>query len=145
MPQDPTPAMSELAAVLFVNEAYYDAFKSCDIDTMEQLWARETPVACIHPGWRALTSRDDVMESFRDIMSTDGVPDVCCRGARAFMAGENAYVICYEVIGGGVLVATNLFRKEAGAWRLVAHQAGPCDLPSNALAEDEDEEESAIQ
>ena len=136
--------MNELAAVLFVNETFYEAFKSRDMDTMDNLWARETSVACIHPGWRALTTRDDVMESWRDILASDGVPDVSCRGAKAFMSGETAFVICYEVIGGGVLVATNLFRKENGAWRIIHHQAGPCDLPSTELA-DESYEEPAIQ
>ena len=136
--------MNELAAVLFVNESFYEAFKSRDMDTMDELWARDTSVACIHPGWRALTTRDDVMESWRDILASDGVPDVSCRGAKAFMSGETAFVVCYEVIGGGVLVATNLFRKENGTWRIIHHQAGPCDLPSTELV-DEAYEEPAIQ
>ena len=88
--------MNELAAVLFVNQSFYEAFRSRDIDTMDELWARETAVACIHPGWRALTTRDAVMESWRDILASDGVSDVSCRGAKAFMSGENAFVICYS-------------------------------------------------
>ncbi|MDJ0609666.1 MAG: nuclear transport factor 2 family protein [Kiloniellales bacterium] len=136
--------MNELAAVLFVNQSFYEAFKSRDMDTMEKLWARNSPVACIHPGWRALTTRDEVMESWRDILASDGVPDVSCRGAKAFLSGETAFVICYEVIGGGVLVSTNMFHKEDGDWRIIHHQAGPCDLPSTELAE-EPHGETAIQ
>lgn len=132
--------MNDLAAVLFVNKSFYEAFRSRDLDTMDQLWARESAVACIHPGWRALTTRDDVMESWRDILASDGVPNVSCRGEKAFMSGDTAFVICYEVIGGGVLVSTNLFRKEQGEWRIVHHQAGPCDLPSTELAEDPHED-----
>ncbi len=140
--------MTDCAAVLFVNQAFYEAFRARDMETIDQLWARESPVACIHPGWRALTTRSEVMDSWRDILASEGVPDIACRGAQAFMAGENAFVICYEVIGGGVLVATNIFRKEHGAWRMMHHQAGPCDLPTHALEDEDDDdisEENAIQ
>ncbi|MDH3597212.1 MAG: nuclear transport factor 2 family protein [Rhodospirillales bacterium] len=137
--------MSDRAAVLFVNEAFYEAFRACDMETMDHLWSREAPVACIHPGWRALTTRAEVMDSWRDILSSEGVPDVACRGAQAFLTGETAYVICYEVIGGGVLVATNIYRKEQGSWRLIHHQAGPCDLPTEAIQDEDEFEEGAIQ
>ena len=138
--------MTEVAAVLFVNDAFYEAFRARDIETMEQLWARESPVVCIHPGWRALTTRQEVMGAWQDILSSEGAPDIACRGAKAFVAGDSAFVVCYEVISGGVLVATNIFRKERGSWRLVHHQAGPCDLPTEAvLDEGEEPEESAIQ
>jgi hypothetical protein len=73
------------------------------------------------------------------------VPDIACRGAQAFLAGETAYVICYEVIGGGVLVATNIYRREQGSWRLIHHQAGPCDLPTEAIQDEDEFEEDAIQ
>ena len=137
--------MTERAAVLFVNEAFYEAFRACDMETMDRLWSREAPVACIHPGWRALTTRAEVMDSWRDILASEDVPDVACRGAQAFLAGETAFVICYEVIGGGVLVATNIYRKEQGSWRLIHHQAGPCDLPTEAIQDEDEFEESAIQ
>ena len=131
--------MSARAAVLFVNDAFYDAFRSCDLETMEQLWAREEPVACIHPGWRALTGRAEVMESWQGILEGGSTPDIACRGAETFVTGETAFVVCYEVIGTTVLVATNLFRKEDGAWRLAHHQAGPCDLSPAAFGEEPDE------
>ncbi len=139
--------MTERAAVLFVNEAFYEAFRACDMETMDRLWSREAPVACIHPGWRALTTRAEVMDSWRDILASEGVPDIACRGAQAFVADENAFVICYEVIAGGVLVATNIFRKEGGAWRIIHHQAGPCDLPTHVLEDEDDDlsDENAMQ
>ena len=134
--------MSESASVLFVNEAFYDAFRTRDGETMEQLWAQETPVACIHPGWRALTTREDVMESWQEILESDSAPEIDCRGAKAFVAGDSAFVVCYEVIGSTVLVATNLFHQEQGAWRLVHHQAGPCDLSAGELREEEPESDA---
>jgi hypothetical protein len=38
--------------------------------------------------------------------------------------GDAAYVICEERINGAVLIATNIFVREAEQWRLAHHQAG---------------------
>ena len=131
--------MSDSAAVLFVNEAFYEAFRARDFDTMDQLWARRGQVACIHPGWRALTGREEVMRSWQGILGGEHSPEVFCRGAEAFVERDIALVVCYEVIGSTVLVATNVFRREDGAWRLAHHQAGPCDLGPEAFGEEPEE------
>ncbi len=49
-------------------------------------------------------------------------------------------MICYEVLGPNVLVATNVFLREDGAWRMVHHHAGPCAAPPPELAEEPSEE-----
>ena len=118
--------MSTRAAVLFANAAFYEAFRSRDLATMDQLWAREAPVACIHPGWRALTGREEVMESWEGILANPESPEITCRNAEALLLGDTAVVLCYEEIAGSLLAATNLFRRDGSAWRLVHHQAGPC-------------------
>ena len=133
--------MSE-QAVLFANDAFYAAFLGRDMEAMEALWAQDVPVACVHPGWHALDERDEVMESWRGILASDAAPEVACRGAWAQLHGDCALVTCYEQIGNSLLVATNVFRRldgpEGRQWKMVHHQAGPCNLPPEAL-EDEPE------
>jgi len=119
----PTP---EDDAVLAVNRAFYRAFAESDVAAMDALWARDAPVACIHPGWDVLTGRAAVMASWRDIL---GQPTpIRCGAERVLVFGDSACVICHETLGdgpaSGLLVATNMFVREAGAWRLVHHQAG---------------------
>lgn len=121
--------MSDTDDVLAANQAFYDAFAVGDLPGMSRIWAEVEPVACIHPGGPALHGRDLVMESWRQILGSGNRPGVRCRGAEAFLLGETAFVICYEELGGGVLAATNLFARQAGAWRLVHHQAGPTMPP----------------
>lgn len=130
--------MTESTAVLFANDTFYAAFQGRDMAAMERLWARRAPVACIHPGWPALAGRDEVMESWRGILEGDSPPDIASRGAQAFVQGESAFVVCYELIGGGVLIATNVFVREEGDWRMVHHQAGPCNLVPDELGEPEE-------
>lgn len=132
--------MSERDAVLFANEAFYRAFADRDVAAMEALWSREAPIACIHPGWSALVTRQDVMESWRRILSNENSPKVACREPTAFVHGDFAFVICYEDIDGNYLVATNVFRREGRQWKLVHHQAGPT---SYAPAEEDEEQEPA--
>ena len=129
--------MSETDAVLFANEAFYVAFAQRDVAAMAEAWSTTEPVACIHPGWAALHGRSDVMESWRGILGNPDSPKVACRNAQALLLGDTAVVLCYEDLGGTVLVATNLFRREGRAWKMVHHQAGPCNAPPPAEPADQ--------
>ncbi len=109
-------------AVLACNRTFYRAFVTRDLAAMTALWAETAPVACIHPGWDALTGRAAVLASWRDIFTQ--ATAIECRAERVLVFGDAACVICHEHVGGGLLVATNLFVREGGAWRMVHHQAG---------------------
>jgi ketosteroid isomerase-like protein len=125
---------TEADALLAANLDFYRAFATRDMASMERVWARETPVLCLHPGWTLLRGRDAVLESWRQILTNPEAPHVTCHEDQAFLFGEVGIVICEEEIDGGVLVceeelaggslaATNMFVKEQGLWRLVHHQA----------------------
>jgi hypothetical protein len=112
-------------AVLFANDAFYAAFASGDVAAMEGVWARDVPVACIHPGWAPLTVREEVMASWRGILEGAAAPVIQFTLAGSFVYGEFAFVVCYEQVGANILVATNIFLSQAGAWKMIHHQAGP--------------------
>jgi ketosteroid isomerase-like protein len=111
--------------VLAANQAFYDAFARGDFAALDALWARRAPVACIHPGWGALRGRPEVMASWRAILAGSSRPPVVCTQPSVSVLGESAFVVCGESIEGAELVATNVFVREDGAWKLVHHQAGP--------------------
>jgi hypothetical protein len=117
--------MSDTDAVLFANEAFYQAFADRDLKAMEEIWSRAAPVSCIHPGWAPLFGRNEVMTSWAAIISAPGAPDIACRGARAQVYGAAASVVCFEQLGREFLIATNVFVREDRVWRIVHHQAGP--------------------
>ena len=57
---------------------------------------------------------------------------------RAFVLGAVAYVICFEDLDGGYLVATNVFVREGSLWRMIHHQAGPtAAAPAREQAEEQ--------
>jgi len=116
---------TEADALLAANLDFYRAFTNRDMAGMDQVWARETPVLCLHPGWTLLRGRDAVLESWRQILASPDAPRVVCHEDQAFLFGEVGIVTCEEELDGGALAATNMFVKEHGLWRLVHHQASP--------------------
>lgn len=129
--------MIETTAVLFANDVFYVAFAGRDMGAMDQVWSEQTSVACIHPGWNPIAGREEVMESWIAILGNEGSPPVQCRNAHATLIGDVAVVVCHEEIDDTFLIATNIFVKEDGRWKMIHHQAGPGQPP------DEEDEESA--
>lgn len=134
--------MSDTAAVMFANEAFYAAFARRDLVAMDDLWAKRTRCSCIHPGWQAVHGRAEVMQTWTAILGNPNAPGITCTAARACVAGDVAWVLCYEIVQQSVLVATNIFVREDGAWRVVHHQAGQSSLPE---PEDPDEPAPTLQ
>ncbi|MCH2172649.1 nuclear transport factor 2 family protein [Myxococcota bacterium] len=129
---------SREAEVLRANASFYDAFRAGDFEALDAAWARNLPVACIHPGWQILRGRELVMQSWRSILFGGNRPDIHCDDTHCHLLGDFAFVTCLERIGEGALTATNVFAREDSAWRLVHHQAGPLsqvpnDQPSGPL------------
>jgi ketosteroid isomerase-like protein len=118
-------------AVLAANEGFYKAFAARDVRAMDRLWAQRAPVVCIHPGWQALRGREPVMASWKDILGGPGAPPIVCVRPTAYVLGDAAFVVCNERLPGAELVATNIFTREDGEWRLVQHHAGGVAVPSS--------------
>jgi ketosteroid isomerase-like protein len=127
-------------AILFAHETFNRAFADRDPAAMEELWAKDVPVVCIHPGWAPLTERDAILASWRAILTGRNAPDIQSRGAQVFQHGDTALVICFEKIGAGFLVATNGFVRQRSRWKMVHHQAGPTNQAPTAEGENDDNE-----
>ncbi len=78
------------------------------------LWARRSPVACLHPGWTVLTDRDEIMASWNGILSNPESPRIACYDERVLLYGDTALVLCEEELAGGTLAASNFFVREEG-------------------------------
>lgn len=126
--------MSDRDAVLFANEAFYAAFAGRDYGAMEKLWSETAPVSCIHPGGGPVYDREAVLQGWQSILGNQATLDIRCIGPRVRLFGDSAAVICFEVIAGNNLIATNTFVREGKAWKLVHHQAGPtAEEPPRAM------------
>jgi ketosteroid isomerase-like protein len=113
------------------NAGFYRAMESGLIEQMEEVWAHEDYVRCVHPGWDALTGWQRVRESFVMIFSNgqkmkaspldvsifemNDIARVCCT--------ENITVFTSESFDSAQATATNLFVRREGRWLLVHHHA----------------------
>jgi len=121
--------MSDDEAILAANAAYYRAFSAGDFAAMSRIWA-EDGVSCVHPGWTPLVGRAEVIESYRSILTSPNRVRIVHRDDTAIVTGDDARVVCIEVVeGSALLAATNVFRRVGGAWRMVHHQASPIAMP----------------
>lgn len=127
---DPTPEDQEEEQVRATNEAFYRAFRERDIDAMDSIWAHTVPVACMHPGMDVVRGRQEVLSSWKGILSHQDAPRLQCARVSVHILGLTAYVTCLEGVAGDrpALIATNVFHREDDVWRMVHHQAAPLSV-----------------
>lgn len=124
--------------VLGANAEFYRSFRAGDMKAMESVWADEESgmlVACAHPAMPLITGRTAVMESWRSILAAGNGPEIRPENAQLVVSEATAWVMNEEVIfqGPGLpaskCMATNIFVKRNGLWKMVHHQGGPMMMP----------------
>lgn len=113
-----------------VEEAFYDAMQRGDVDAMMALWADDEEAVCVHPNGSRLVGIPAIRAAFAAIFSRGGV-DVRPSAVRILQGGTLATHNLVEkvvVTGPGgkrvvECVATNVYVKTPGGWRIVVHHA----------------------
>ncbi|HYF57429.1 MAG TPA: SgcJ/EcaC family oxidoreductase [Burkholderiaceae bacterium] len=125
--------------------AFYAAMADGDLERMMALWADDDAAVCNHPGGPRLIGRHAIEEAFREIFSSGGVRIATA----AVQAWRNADVAVHSLIEriavegrGGTevveVVATNVYVRGRGGWRILVHHAG---VSESDEADDEDEDD----
>lgn len=133
-------ARTEIEVVEEANTALYDALEQGDLDAMAKLWL-EDGVSVVHPGWPVLTGRGEVLRSYALLMSHTEYIQFFLTDVEVAVLGDTALVTCTENIlsggpaeedgsagplTGGLVVATNIFRRTAeDTWKVWAHHGSP--------------------
>jgi ketosteroid isomerase-like protein len=143
--------IEEREAVERVNQAFYDSVETGDLDALERVLL-DGPLAgsvtVVHPGWPVLRGRDHVLRSYALIMANTDYMQFFLTDIEVTVTEETALVSCTENIlsggpaepdgsagelVGGLVVATNVFRRTPDGWRLWSHHGSP------VLSEGDDE------
>lgn len=135
---------TDVDAVTAANQELYAAFEEADLDRMQAVWDEADDVCCVHPGWPLIVGRARVMRSWSVLMANTSYIQFFLTGVTASVDGDTAVVVCEENILTGLddaseglggsqrVVATNVFRRREGAWRLWLHHASPVLAPTGS-------------
>lgn len=123
----PTPEAAEAA--------FYAAFEARSLDAMMAVWASGDGIACIHPLAAPLNGRAAVAAGWRSMFEAAGQFRVQIETVHEMREADQVIRIVreYLVIGQETgprppILATNVYRKEAGGWRMVLHHASPLQV-----------------
>ncbi|MFC5822991.1 nuclear transport factor 2 family protein [Nonomuraea insulae] len=139
----------DTAAIETVNQEFYTAIESADLDKMTEIWAEDSTddqVSCVHPGWTLLTGRSEVLRSWALIMANTTYIQFVLTDVSTTVLGDVAVLTCVENIltageegeasfAAGKVVASNVYIRTSLGWRLWMHHGSP------VLQGDDDEEE----
>ncbi len=122
--------MDDSSAVLGVNSAFYVAMSKKTLERMREIWHRgDSGVFCMRPGLNApLSGYNEVQMGWKRLWGgTRNGYYVEPENVRISVLGMSAWVTCREVeqrmdqASGSFRMATNVFRKIEGRWKLVHH------------------------
>jgi ketosteroid isomerase-like protein len=137
------PEAHDRAALREANERFYRAFESLDLAEMDQVWAHGDHVACVHPGWSRLHGWHEVRRSWAAIFQSTTEMRFTITDVRSEARGDIGWVHCTENIlsetRGSLsitaILATNVFERRDGRWRLVHHHASHILAPRDPESE----------
>lgn len=128
-----TDSLDDKKEVLAANQAFYDAFSSRDIITMNKLWWQGSTSLCIHPGGRIIVSWEDIRASWDSIFKNTNSLEIDLEVIKIEVDHSLAYVVVREIVLQSSLgrklkaesTATNIFQKMAQKWYIVSHHGSP--------------------
>ena len=115
------------------NGEFYLAIEAGSIERMDEVWAHEDWIGCVHPGWNLICGWDGVRDSWVRIFEGGQKMRISPSEVVTSIVGDLAWVTCVENItvfgeesfDSVQALATNLFIRRASGWLLVHHHASP--------------------
>ena len=123
-----------------VNAAFYEAFESADLDTMQDLWLDDPETLCVHPGALPVRGTGPINRSWALIMANTPYIQFFLTDVEVSLRGtaDVASVTCTEnVLTGDESTGPDAFGGREGGrhqrvrahtatgWRLWIHHASP--------------------
>lgn len=115
-----------------VEEAFYRAMHTGDIELMMVVWGEDDNISCVHPGSTRLEGRAAVRASFEQILSATPGMEFRLSDVSHFYDQNLCVHVLHENIRLGKdahaqppVVATNVYRLTDNGWRMVLHHASP--------------------
>ena len=130
--------MSDKKEILKVNEGFYTALATRDIDAMEKVWLATEKAGCVHPGWAIVRNWKTIMQSWKSIFNPEDQVDIKLSDMSLEISGDMAWVSCIQEmvyikrdpVTFNISQSTNVFKKDSGHWVMLIHHASPIIVSS---------------
>jgi ketosteroid isomerase-like protein len=111
------------------NRRFYAAFETLDIARMDEVWAHQDYVTCIHPGWTVRSGWPAVRDSWVLIFNNTFSMKFALTDVMVQVAGDIAWVLCVEHLTAqqsdepqqAKVLATNLYERIGDEWLMIHH------------------------
>ena len=120
----------EFTTAAAAEEAFYHAFSRSSHVELMAVWAKSADVVCIHPLGPRHVGFESVSESWAQILGAGEPRNFECRVVSRWSAADTAIHVVDEIISipgnndkFAPVLATNVYRRQAGNWLLVMHHA----------------------
>ena len=113
-----------------VENAFYKAFETSDLEAMMQVWLDADYVECIHPMSHRLMGTIAIRESWQEIFNNNSAVEFQTVDTRRIEHKDLAVHIVNEhmLVDGDKrvqILATNIYEKTPDGWRMILHHASP--------------------
>ena len=112
--------------------AFYAAFEKGDLDAMMNVWSDDEDIVCVHPGGARLCGIERVRESWRQIFQSGQSLRFRLLERRTINGMTLVVHSVHEQISVSgearvfaPVIATNVYMRTEGGWRMVVHHASP--------------------
>jgi len=135
---------SDKELILEVNNRFYKALGTRDLELMGTVFVHDERAGCMHPGWVMLEGWEAIRQSWENVFDPEDQLDIKLHNITVDIQGDAAWVTCIQELAYikrdpammNVSVSTNIFEKNESEWLMVIHQASP--IPIVAREEDGD-------
>ncbi len=127
----------EFTDSLQVEEAFYQAFQSGNIELMKDVWDRTDEVICIHPSAQRIYSYELIIASWEQIFAAQqGVSILVNDPVYKLKQDAAIHYVKEELFVGdssvASILATNIYQQTDDGWKMIAHHASPASAASQA-------------
>lgn len=118
-----------------VEESFYQAFQTCNIELMKNVWDKSDEVICIHPSTQRIFSYDLIIASWEQIFTAQGGMSIQINEPVYKLNKDTAVHYVKEELFVGdrqiaSVLATNIYQQTNDGWKMIAHHASPASSES---------------
>ena len=134
---------SDYEEVLKINEMFYKALGTRNLELMDQVWVKDSRAGCVHPGWIMLSGWQAIRQSWENVFDPNDQVDIRLSNITVEIKGDVAWVACIQQliyinrdpIGINMSQSTNIFERHDSGWLMILHHASPIPITNYEIAD----------